>query len=64
MRGRLLKYPHLDVHNLHWTAIPTAEMAVTLLLAAAKQIVYCDNKFRKLDWSPRFSEPYVDCLKA
>jgi len=46
-------FPHLTLHNLHHNAAPTAEMAVTLLLAAAKQIVPADSALRQGDWSAR-----------
>jgi phosphoglycerate dehydrogenase-like enzyme len=53
-------YPHIAVHNLHYNAIPTAEMAVSLLLAAAKRIVPMDRALRAHDWTPRYErEPSV-----
>ena len=48
------KYPYLSVHNLHHNALPTAEMAFSLLLAAAKNIVPAHNKLQKGDWTPRY----------
>lgn len=35
--------PHCSVHNLHHNAPPTAEMALGLLLAAAKRILPADR---------------------
>ena len=35
-RQLMADYPQIAVHNLHYNAAPTAEMAMTLLLAAAK----------------------------
>jgi len=54
-KTRLLlgKYPGIELHNLHHNAIPTAEMAFTLMLSAAKSIVIADNHLRKGDWTPR-----------
>jgi phosphoglycerate dehydrogenase-like enzyme len=50
----LADYPHLKVYNLHHNAAPTAEMAVALLLAAAKFLVQIDRDFRAHDWTPRY----------
>ena len=36
-REVLQEFPHLAVYNLHYNAAPTAEMAVALMLAAAKR---------------------------
>ncbi len=49
-------FPHLAVHNLHHNAVPTAEMAVALLLAAAKRLVPIDRRFRAGDWSDRYGQ--------
>lgn len=54
-RERLQERSHVAVHNLHHNAIPTAEMAIGLLLAAAKRIVPCDRHLRSGDWTPRYS---------
>jgi phosphoglycerate dehydrogenase-like enzyme len=49
--GELMrKLPHIAVHNLHHNAAPTAELAISLLIAAAKRIVSTDISFRKNDW--------------
>lgn len=47
-------YPHVEVHNLHYNATAVAEMAVALLLAAAKFIVPIDRTFRRHNWTPRY----------
>lgn len=47
-------FPHIAIHNLHHNTVPTAEQAVTLMLAAAKNIVPIDKIFRTLDWTPRY----------
>lgn len=44
--------PHLSLYNLHHNAAPTAEMAMALLLAAARRIVPVDRALRKGDWTP------------
>ncbi len=49
--GELMRtLPHIAVHNLHHNAAPTAEMAMTLLMAAAKRIAITDAAFRRHDW--------------
>ena len=56
-RTLLQGFPHLAVHNLHHNAALTAEMALTLLLAAAKFIIPCDWALRQHDWRPRYHPP-------
>lgn len=53
-RPLLKKYPQLAIHNIHHNAIATAEMATTLLLAAAKHVVPLDRALRRNDWTPRY----------
>lgn len=48
------EFPHVEVHNLHYNATAVAEMAVALLLAAAKFIVPIDRAFRNHNWTPRY----------
>lgn len=50
LRGR----PEIAVHNLHHNAAATAELALALLLAAAKRILPADRALRAGDWTPRF----------
>ena len=58
VRDLLLAHPALQVHNLHHNAAATAELAIGLLLAAAKRIVPMDRALRLGDWRPRF-DPQV-----
>jgi phosphoglycerate dehydrogenase-like enzyme len=53
-RELLSDFPHVAVHNLHHNAVPVAEMACSLLLAAAKWVVPMDRSLRAHDWSPRY----------
>ena len=53
-RWLMLDFPHIAVHNLHHNALPVAEHAVALLLAAMKSIVPMDRSLRAHDWSPRY----------
>jgi phosphoglycerate dehydrogenase-like enzyme len=50
----MLGFPKIAVHNLHYNALPVAEHAIALLLAAAKVIVPMDRSLRAGDWSPRY----------
>ncbi|MCA8959720.1 MAG: hydroxyacid dehydrogenase [Planctomycetes bacterium] len=50
----LASFPDLRVHNLHHNAAPTAELAMALLLAAAKDVVPLDRRLRTGDWRPRY----------
>jgi len=43
----------VQLHNVHHNAALTAEMAVALLLAAAKLLVPADRRLRDGDWRPR-----------
>jgi len=50
------EYPKISVHNLHHNAAPTAEMALTLMLAAAKSVVVADRELRTGSWMSRYGE--------
>ena len=54
-RDLLRQFPDLPVHNLHHNAVPTAEMAFTLIMAAAKDLIPIDRGFRAHDWTPRYT---------
>jgi phosphoglycerate dehydrogenase-like enzyme len=53
-RRLMLEFPHIAVHNLHHNALPVAEHAIALLLAAMKLIVPMDRSLRSHDWRPRY----------
>jgi phosphoglycerate dehydrogenase-like enzyme len=53
-RSILADFPEIKVYNLHHNAAPTAEMAVALLMAAAKFLVPIDRTFRESNWTPRY----------
>ena len=63
-RETLRDYPTLAVHNLHHNAPPTAEMALTLLLAVAKRTVPVDRALRQHDWTPRYAPTPLRLLKG
>lgn len=50
------EFPRIALHNLPYNIGPTAEMAVALLLAAAKRIVPYDQRFRRGYWSGEHPE--------
>lgn len=53
-RELMLQHPQITVHNLHHNAPETAEVALALLLAVAKNVVPIDASLRRHDWSPRY----------
>jgi phosphoglycerate dehydrogenase-like enzyme len=53
-RDLMRDFPHIAIHNLHHNAVPVAEMAIALMLAAAKFIVPMDRVLRAHDWTPRY----------
>ncbi|MBD3367327.1 MAG: hydroxyacid dehydrogenase [Candidatus Eisenbacteria bacterium] len=55
-REILLDNRHIEVHNIHHNAAPAAELAVALLLAAAKRVVVMDRALRSGDWRPRYGD--------
>ncbi|MBS3753550.1 MAG: hypothetical protein KGY46_09220 [Anaerolineales bacterium] len=57
-REMLHDFPGLKVHNLHHNAAPTAELALALLFAVAKQIIPLDRELREHDWRPRYAEDH------
>ena len=54
-RELMLRYPQMPVHNIHHNALPAAETAITLMLAAAKDLIPIDRALRDGDWSKRYS---------
>ena len=53
-------FPHIAVHNIHHNAPAASELAIGLMLAAAKLVVPCDRALRRHDWTPRYRpEPSV-----
>lgn len=56
--GHLLRdFPDVAVHNLHHNAAPVAELALMLLLAAAKFALRYDRAIRANDWRLRYERP-------
>lgn len=55
-RDLMRQYPQIAIHNLHHNAAPTAEMALALLMAAARQLMPAERAFRQHDWTPRYEQ--------
>ena len=53
-RDLMRDFPGITVHNLHHNAAPVAELAVALLLAAAKFVLRYDRALRANDWRIRY----------
>jgi len=49
------QFPAIHLHNLHHNADQTAELAIGLLLAAAKRMIPIDRAMRNHDWRPRYT---------
>lgn len=52
-RRRVSDYPSVVLHNLHFNARATGELAVALLLAAARRVVTADKLLRHGEWAWR-----------
>lgn len=63
-RRLLAEFPHLAVHNLHHNSVQTAEMALALLLAAARFIVPADQRLRQGDWTLRHDPAPIAILHS
>ncbi len=53
-RNLMQQFPHLTLHNLHYNAQPVAELALALMLTAAKKVIPFDQALRTGDWSQRY----------
>ncbi|MBI1730052.1 hydroxyacid dehydrogenase [Candidatus Acetothermia bacterium] len=61
-REMLYEFPGIKVHNLHFNADETAEMAVSLLMASAKHLIPIDRSFRQHEWGQRYENPSSSIL--
>ena len=61
-RTLMREFPAVSLHNLHHNALQVAEVAMALLLSAAKRVVPMDTALRRSDWSPRYEESRVVLL--
>lgn len=53
LREKLANYPHISLHNSHHNAVTTGEMAIALMMAAARSIPPVDTLMHNCDWTPR-----------
>ena len=63
-RELMRDYPGISIHNIHHNAVPVAEMAIALMLAAAKDLVPIDASFRRNDWGKRYDTHTMDLLRG
>ena len=56
-RELMRDFPKVGVYNLHHNAPQTAEMAIALMMGAAKYLLPYDKSLRKHDWSMRYAPP-------
>jgi phosphoglycerate dehydrogenase-like enzyme len=63
-RELMLRYPGISVYNIHHNAVPVAEMAIALMLAAAKELIPIDASLRKHDWGRRYDIRAVELLEG
>ncbi|MEE8355934.1 MAG: NAD(P)-dependent oxidoreductase [Anaerolineales bacterium] len=60
----LVNNPKIQLYNLHHNAAPAAELALALLLAAAKRVIRFDQELRRNDWSLRYQESETVLLEG
>jgi phosphoglycerate dehydrogenase-like enzyme len=53
LRETLKAFPHIALHNSHHNAVTTGEMAIALMMAAARSIPAVDRLMHDCDWTPR-----------
>ncbi len=52
----LKKFPAIHVHNIHHNATSASEMAIALMMAAARLLIPADRSLRNNDWSWRYNQ--------
>jgi phosphoglycerate dehydrogenase-like enzyme len=52
----MMDHPDISVHNIHHNADSVAELALGLMIAAARLIIPADRELRKGDWSWRYRQ--------
>lgn len=55
-RRLMMSHRHISVHNIHHNAASAAELALGLIIAAARRIVVADSHLRRGDWTPRYMQ--------
>ena len=52
----LKKHPAIHVHNIHHNAASASEMAIALMMAAARLLIPADRSLRNNDWTWRYNQ--------
>lgn len=55
-RRLMMSNLRVSVHNIHHNAASAAELALGLIIAAARRIVTADSHLRSGDWTPRYMQ--------
>ena len=53
LREKIAEYPQLSLHNSHHNAATTGEMAIALMMSAARSVPRVDSLMHQCDWTPR-----------
>lgn len=60
LREKIEAYPQISLHNSHHNAVTTGEMAIALMMAAARSIPCVDKLMHTCDWSPRANSDSIN----
>jgi len=60
LRDLIGDFPQIHLHNSHHNAVTTGEMAIALMMAAARSIPSTDAKMHQCDWSPRNNNDQIN----
>jgi phosphoglycerate dehydrogenase-like enzyme len=60
----LRAYPQISLHSVHFNVAATAELAIGLMIAAAKLILPLDRELRSNDWRSRYGKTSVIILEG
>ena len=52
----LKKHPAIHVYNIHHNAVSASEIAIALMMAAARLLIPADRSLRNNDWSWRYNQ--------
>ena len=63
--GDLMKnHPAIHVHNIHHNAASASEMAIALMMAAARLLIPADRSLRRNDWTWRYKQDRAVLVKG
>ena len=60
----LKNHPAIHVHNIHHNAASASEMAITLMMAAARLLIPADRSLRNNDWTLRYNQDRAVLVKG